>query len=84
MQVIGGEESLSKIKYPTLLNIMILIICKILIDMNDNYIHFTITTLKNPKKKIVFSLIWIITIISTIYIYPKVEIYANIWNNYLY
>ena len=83
MQVTGGEESPSKMKYPTLVNFMILLICKILIDMNDKYIHFTITTLKNRKRKIVFSLIWIMSIISTIYIYPKVEIYATIWNYYL-
>ena len=52
--------------------------------MNDNYIHFGIITLKNQKRNIVFALIWIISIISLIYIYPKVEIYANIWNGYLY
>ena len=79
-----GESFPSKIKYPTLLAIMILILCKITIDLNDKYIHFTITNLKNPLKNIVFSIIWIMTIISVIYIYPKVEVYATIWNNYLY
>ena len=55
-----------------------------LIEMNDKYIHFTITTLKNPMRTIVFSFIWIITIISVIYIYPKVEVYATMWNLYSY
>ena len=68
MQAIGGEDYPSKMKYPTLFNFMILFCCKIIINMNDKYIHFTITTLKNPKRSIVFALIWIMTIITVIYI----------------
>ena len=79
-----GEDYPSKIKYPTIYAIMILIVCKITIDMNDKYIHFTIVNLKNPLKNIVFSIIWIMTIISVIYIYPKVEVYATLWNHYMY
>ena len=63
--------------------LMIIVLCRIIIDMNDNYIHFGIMTLKNPKRNLVLSLIWILTIISLVYIYPKVEVYATIWNNYL-
>ena len=76
-----GEDFPSKIKYPTILAIMILIICRITIDINDKYIHFSVANLKNPLKNIVFSIIWILTIISVIYIYPKVEVYATIWYN---
>ena len=79
-----GEDFPSKLQYPTLLAIMVLVISRILIDINDKYIHFTIFSLKNPLRNFVFSLIWIITIISIIYIYPKVDVYATIWNNYLY
>ena len=79
-----GEDFPFKMKYPTLMAFMVLVLCKILIDMNDKYIHFTITTLKNPMRNFVFSLIWITTIISVIYIYPKIEIYATLWNDYLY
>ena len=78
-----GEEYPYKMKFKPLFTFMILIFCKILIDMNNKYIHFTITTLKNPIRNIFFSLIWIMTIISVIYIYPKVEIYATLWNDYL-
>ena len=78
-----GEDFPFKMKYPTLMAFMVLVLCKILIDMNDKYIHFTISTLKNPLRKIVFALIWIISIIIIIYVYPKVDVYANIWNNYL-
>ena len=79
-----GEDFPFKMKYPTLMAFMVLVLCKILIDMNDKYIHFTISTLKNPMRNIVFALIWIVTIISVIYIYPRIEVYATLWNDYLY
>ena len=79
----NGERYPKEMKLPTVYAIMILVLCRIIIDINDKYIHFTITTLKNPMQNIVFVLIWIFTIISVIYIYPKVEVYATFWNNYL-
>jgi len=79
-----GEEYPSKMKYPTIFAIMILVFCKITIDINDKYIHFTFTTMKNPMRNYVFILVWIMTIISVIYIYPKVEAYTTFWNKYLY
>ena len=78
-----GEKFPSEIKYPTLYVFILLFLCRILIDINDKYIHISITTLKEPMRKYVFTLIWIATGISVIYIYPKVDIFANIWNNYL-
>ena len=78
-----GVEFTNDFKYSDLQAVIALFICRSLIDTNDKYIHFTITTLKKPMRNIVFSLIWIISIICFIYIYPKVEVYANLWNNYL-
>ena len=78
-----GEEYPSEIKHIDLFTFMLFIFSRILIDMNDKYIHFTIFTLKNPLRKIIFSLIWIFSIIIVIYVYPKVDAYANIWNDYL-
>ena len=79
-----GENYTYEMKYPTLFALMILIICRILIDINNEYIHFTIVNLKNPKRNFVFALIWIITIIILIYTYPKVEVYTTQWNAYYY
>ena len=78
-----GENYPKQTKYPTGMAIMVIIFCRVLIDINDKYINFTITTLKNPMRNVIFSLIWIITIISVIYIYPKLDVYATLWNNYL-
>ena len=79
-----GDIFPSKMKYPTLYALMILVLCKITIDINDKYIHFTIANLKYHVKIVIYPLIWITTIISVIYIYPKVETYTTFWNNYLY
>ena len=77
-----GEHAPREVKAPTFFSLMIIVICRITIDMNDKYIGFTITKLKKPKQNIVFAFIWIFSIISVIYIYPKVEVYSTFWNNY--
>ena len=64
--------------------VLIAISSRILIELNDKYIHFTIIYLKNPMRSIVYTLIWIISILCVIYAYPKVEVYATMWNDYLY
>ena len=83
LRLTKGAEYLNDFKYPDLLAVIASFLCRSLIDLNDKYIHFTITTLKNPMRNIVFSLIWITSIVCLVYIYPKVEVYANIWNDYL-
>jgi hypothetical protein len=79
-----GDSFPSKMQYPTLYGFAILIMTKITIDLNDKYIHFTLTNLKTNEKIVLYPLIWIVTIISVCYIYPKVETYTTFWNNYLY
>ena len=83
LKVTKGEKYPSEMKYPTLFGFILLFLCRILIDINDKYIHFTITTLKKPMRNYVFSLIWIMTIVIVAYAYPKVEVYATVWNDYL-
>ena len=83
LKVTKGENYPAKMKYPTLFGYILLFLCRILIDMNDKYIHFTITNLRKPMRNYIFTLIWIITFIIVAYAYPKVEVYATVWNNYL-
>ena len=78
-----GDEYPSKMKYPTLFASIVLVLCRMIIDINHKYIHFTIINLKIQKRNIVFALIWIASIISAIYIYQRIEVMATIWNNYL-
>ena len=82
--VVGGKKYIYEFKYPTLLCFIILFVSKIIIDMNNNYIHFSIATLKPPMRNFLFALVYIITIIIVIYAYPKVEGYSTMWNEYYY
>ena len=84
LRITRGIEYPSKIKYPTLIGFMALIVSRILIDINDRYIHFGITTLKNPIRNIVFALVWITSIIIVFCIYPKIDTFATFWNDYLH
>ena len=84
LQVTRGEKYTSEMKYPTLLGFMALFLSRILIDINNKYIHFTIIGLNNHTRKYVFTLIWIATIITVIYAYPKVDSYTTMWNDYSY
>ena len=79
-----GDSFPSKVKYPSLYAFVIFIMTKITIDLNDKYIHFTLTNLKTNVKIVLYPLILSMTIISVCYIYPKVETYTTFWNNYLY
>ena len=81
--VTRGEKLTSEWKYSDLFSFMLMFLCRILIEMNDKYIHFTITNLKNQMRNIVFSLIWTITIFCVVYIYPNIDEYATYWNDYL-
>ena len=83
LKVTKGENYPAKMKYPTLFGYIVLFLCRILIDINDKYIHFTITNLRKPMRNYIFTLIWIMTFIIVAYAYPKVEVYATVWNNYL-
>jgi len=83
LMIIKGENYPAEFKYPTLFGFIVLFLCRILIDMNDKYIHFTITTLRKPMRTYIFILIWIMTFIIVAYAYPKIEVYATVWNNYL-
>ena len=78
-----GEDFLSKMTSPHIFSIIIIIFSRIIIEINDKYIHFAITTLKKPLRNYIFALIWIATIIILIYTYPKVESHATVWNDYL-
>ena len=84
LQATRGEKYTSEMKYPTILGFTALFLSRILIDLNNKYIHFTIIGLKNPTRKYIFATIWITTIITVIYAYPKVDAYTTMWNDYTY
>ena len=84
LRVTRGDKYPSQFQYTDLFSIFLLFSSYYIIELNDKYIHFAIFTLKNPIRIIIYAVIWIMTVVSVIYIYPKVDEYTNVWNNYLY
>ena len=69
---------------PTVYGIFVLIACYFLIEFNNRTLHFGITGLKNPKRRVVFAAIWVLTVLVIAYSYPRITgEYANIWTEYL-
>lgn len=68
---------------PTLYGFFVLAACRFVIDWNDKYLHFGIVKLKNPKRAAAFIAIWVATVAVVIYAYPRIEVFATSWNNYL-
>ncbi len=57
--------------------------CYFLIEMNEKKWHIHFATLKGKKLIIFTAAVWIATIAVVIYAYPRIEEFANIWNEYL-
>lgn len=54
-----------------------------LIEWNKRHWNVGIANLKGRRRVIVFTAIWLLTLAVIAYAYPKIEVYANIWNDYL-
>lgn len=63
--------------------VTVIVLTTLVIIINDRYLQFHLTTLKPPKKELVFFAIWLLTVAIAAYTYPKLTEYATIWNNYL-
>ena len=57
--------------------------CYFLIEMNEKKWHIHFATLKGTKMIVFTAAVWIATIAIVIYTYPRIEVFANIWNEYL-
>ena len=53
------------------------------IEWNEKHLHFGITGLRNPGRRIVFAAIWLLSAAIILYAYPQVQEYATVWNDYL-
>lgn len=82
MMAITGER-VSNPYMLLLYGLFVLVLCSVLIELNERYFHIGITTLKGKKRAVVFSIIWIATILIVLYAYPQLTEYATVWNDYL-
>ncbi len=68
---------------PLLYGLLVLAICHAVIDWNERKLHFTITKLQGRRRVIVYSVIWLATLVICLYAYPRIEVFATVWNDYL-
>ena len=68
---------------PILYGALVAVICYILISLNEKYWHIHFATLKGTKMIVFTASVWLLTIAITAYAYPRIEEFANIWNEYL-
>ena len=60
-----------------------LVACYFIIEWNARHLHFGIAGLQGTKRRVVFCLIWALTIAVVLYVMPRIETFATPANNYL-
>ena len=68
---------------PFAYGLFVAVACYFIIEWNAKHLHFGITGLRGAKRTAVFCAIWALTFAAVLYAYPRIEVYANNWNNYL-
>ena len=68
---------------PILYGIFVIAACYFLIELNERYWHISFVKMRGKKLVIFTASVWIATVVIAAYAYPRIEEFANIWNNYL-
>ena len=78
----GGELFPGKV-VPILYGLFVTAACYFLIELNEKYWHISFVKMKGKKLVIFTASVWIATVVIAAYAYPRIEEFANIWNEYL-
>ena len=68
---------------PILYSFFVTAACYFLIEMNERKWHIRFATMKGKKLIVFTAAVWIATVAIAAYAYPRIEEFANIWNEYL-
>ena len=68
---------------PFVYALFVTVMCYVIISLNDKYWHIHFATLKGTKMIVFTAAVWIATVAIAAYAYPRIEVFANIWNEYL-
>ena len=68
---------------PTLYGVLVEIACYFIIDWNEKHLRFGVAKLAGRRRTAVFAAVWIATAAVVAYAYPRIEVFANVWNAYL-
>lgn len=62
---------------------LVIWMCYLIIEWNDRHLHFDVAKLRGRKQIIFFLAVWVLSIATVIYAYPRIDEFATIWNDYL-
>ena len=68
---------------PILYGLFVIAACYCLIELNERYWHISFVKMKGTKLIIFTASVWIATVAIAAYAYPRIDEFANIWNDYL-
>ena len=68
---------------PTFYAVFVEIACYFIIEWNEKHLRFGIAKLTGRKRAVVFAAIWIATVAVVAYAYSRIDVFANVWNDYL-
>ena len=68
---------------PFLYGLLVIVACYFIIQWNEHRLHFSISRLRGRKRIAIFSIIWLLTLAIGMYSYPRTEVFATFWNDYL-
>ena len=63
--------------------IIVMILCYLIIELNNRYIHFDVARLRGRQQTIFLVTVWLLTIAVAVYAYPRIDEFATMWNEYL-
>ena len=68
---------------PFFVSVLVCILCALVIRVYDRTLAVPIRKMKPAWKLGTYAVILIVTVLVLVYVYPKLDVYPNIWNNYL-
>ncbi len=57
--------------------------CYFIIEANEKYWHIHFASLRGAKAAVFVTVVWMLTVMIVLYCYPRIEVFANVWNDYL-
>lgn len=72
-----------KMVLPFFVAVLVAVLCALISRVYESTLAGPIRKMYPPAKLAVYALIWAVSIAVLIWVYPKLDVYPNIWNNYL-
>lgn len=68
---------------PFFVAVLVCVLCALVIRVYDRTLAGPIQKMKPPYKLGIYAVILLVTVLVLVYVYPKLDVYPNIWNDYL-